>query len=519
MLIQDLLELAATRHGERPAVWHQEQWHSYAALEERAARLAHSLVDLGVMPGDRVGVLSENSPAFIIAHFAAHKAGAVVVPFQTDLRPDALGRLILDCEARVLFLGRTFLTRLPALAAAGRMPAHLILEGEAPQGGRAVPEAPPGSSVHFLEQLREAGSTSPLPRRRTETDLAVLLYTSGSTGRPKGVMLSHLNLVSNAQAVVQYLELTSEDRGLVVLPFFYVYGQSLLYTHFLAGGSVVIENRFAFPSVALDTLRRTECTGFSGVPSTFMILLSHSTLRTQPPFPSLRYLSQAGGALAPHLQREVAQAFHPARLFIMYGATEASPRLTYLDPELLPRKWGSIGRAVPGVEVFVADSAGRRLPPGQQGEIVARGPNIMLGYWKDPQGTAEVLREGLYFTGDLGYEDDEGCLYIAGRSRDIIKAGGNRVSALEIEEFLLTLEGVKDVAVFAVKDPVLGEAIKGVLVVAPDAGVTEERVRSFCRMGLPPHKHPKYFEFRAALPKSPSGKVLKGELGAASEGD
>ena len=174
--------------------------------------------------------------------------------------------------------------------------------------------------------------------------------------------------------------------------------------------------------MALDTLQETEATGFAGVPSTFAILLSKSTLRKRT-FPHLRYVAQAGGAMAPSLQKEVAEAFHPAKLFIMYGCTEAAPRLTYLDPDALPTKWGSIGRAIPDVEIVLAE---------ETGEIMARGPNIMMGYWKDPQGTAEVIRNGWYFTGDLGREDEDGFLFVVGRSKDIIKAGGNRVSAQEI---------------------------------------------------------------------------------------
>ena len=262
-------------------------------------------------------------------------------------------------------------------------------------------------------------------------------------------MLSHQNLVSNMRSIAEYLGLLPSDRMMVVLPFHYIYGRSLLYTHFLSGGSLVIDNRFAFPVAVLNTMEEQKVTCFAGVPSTFSILLRKTDVGKRR-FPHLRLVTQAGGPMAPVLQEEVVRTFRPAKLYIMYGSTEAAPRLTYLDPDLLPRKLGSIGRAIPNVEVIVADENGNRLPPGTTGEVVARGANIMLGYWKDPNGTAAVLRHGYYFTGDLGYEDADGCIFLTGRAREIIKAGGNRVSAKEIEEQIMEIAEVVEVAVIGV---------------------------------------------------------------------
>ena len=199
--------------------------------------------------------------------------------------------------------------------------------------------------------------------RMIDLDVASIVYTSGSTGKPRGAVLSHLNIVSNTRSIVDYLELTSEDRVLAVLPFYYIYGKSLLNTHFFVGGSVVVDNRFLYPNVILQTMREQEVTGFAGVPSTYTILLSRSNLKNLK-FPRLRYVTQAGGAMAPSVQKEVAEAFAPARLFVMYGATEASARLSYLDPGDLPRKWGSIGKAIANVELFVADE--RRPSPARR---------------------------------------------------------------------------------------------------------------------------------------------------------
>jgi acyl-coenzyme A synthetase/AMP-(fatty) acid ligase len=308
------------------------------------------------------------------------------------------------------------------------------------------------------------------------------------------------------------LSLTPQDRVLAVLPFHYVYGQSLFYTHFRRGGSVVIDNRFAYPETVLDTMAALKATGFAGVPSTFVILLEKSTLRKRS-FPSLRYVTQAGGHLSPAWLAKAAEAFGAARFFVMYGATEASPRLTFLDPDRLHDKAGSIGKAIPGVEVFIADEAGNRLPAGTEGEIAARGPNIMAGYWRDPLGTAEVIRDGLYFTGDLGREDAEGFLFIEGRSRDFIKVGGNRVGAKEIEDAILAWDGALEAAVIGVRDPLMGEIPQAFVVLKePAAQGGIEGLKAFLRARMPSYKQPKYYQAMADLPKNGSGKVMKAKL-------
>ncbi|MCC6781325.1 MAG: acyl--CoA ligase [Planctomycetes bacterium] len=506
----DLLRHAARAHPERNALWHEHHWHGYAALANRAERTARQFADAcAVRPGDRVAILLENSPDHVVAVFGAFFAGAVEVSLATDVTAESLAWLLLDSGARVLVCGRRFAGMLPSALAGAPGLEHVVFDS-LPRS-EAMPTLPARVAIHELPPPATAAVDPVEVHADDEHALASLVYTSGSTGRPKGVMLSHANLLSNTRAIATYLALDANDRVLAVLPFHYSYGRSLLYTHLLVGGSVVIENRFAYPNVALDTLERTHATGFAGVPSTFSILLARSTLRTRR-FPSLRYVTQAGGALAPGVLTEAAKAFAPARFFVMYGTTEASPRLTWLDPAMLQTKLGSIGKAVPGVEVFVAGPDGRRLERGQVGEIAARGPNIMLGYWGDPAGTAAVLRDGTFFTGDLGREDEDGFLFVEGRIKDIIKCGGNRVSAREIEEAIVANDGVLEAAVIGVPDPILGEAIKAFVV--PKEGVRLDRteLERWLAVRLPPTKRPRWLELRADLPKNAAGKVLKAAL-------
>jgi len=223
-------------------------------------------------------------------------------------------------------------------------------------------------------------------------------------------------------------------------------------------------------------------------------------------------VTQAGGAMPAPVQKQVAEGFHPASLFVMYGATEAAPRLTYVDPDDLQRKWGSIGKPVPNVDVFVADDEGKPVSSGETGEIVARGSNIMMGYWKDPEGTAAVLRSGLYFTGDLGTVDEEGFLYVVGRKRDILKVRGYRVSCKAIEEALAAVEEIEEAAVTGIPDDVQGEAPCAFVVLVPGRSITEQQIRQHLSSRLRPFEIPKKIEFRTGLPKNASGKIMKGQL-------
>lgn len=506
MLIADILLATARDRGDQPAVWFENRWKTYGELGTAARALAGFWMAKGMQPGDRVAILLDNSFDYVTAHFGTLAAGAVEVSLNTDLAADSLKSLLADCGATALVAGRKFLRQWKDIVVALPALRIVVTDLEAEQ----FPPMPAGVEIHTLGSVQSAGSGAEIVARRSEQDLASIVYTSGSTGRPKGVMLSHRNLVSNTRSIVEYLGLQPGDRMMVVLPFHYIYGRSLLYTHFFSGGSIVLDNRFAFPSAILKTMEEQKVTCFAGVPSTFSILLRKTDVARRT-FPELRLLTQAGGPMAPTLQQEVARTFPATRLFVMYGSTEAAPRLTYLAPELLARKTGSIGKGIPGVEVMVANEAGDHVARGTAGEIAARGPNIMLGYWNDPEGTAAVLRQGWYFTGDLGYEDEDGCLFITGRARDIIKAGGNRVSAKDVEEKILELPEVVEVAVIGVADEILGEAIKA-FVVVHGAELTEAQVRAHLQRRLASFAQPKFIEFTASLPKSQAGKILKAVL-------
>jgi acyl-CoA synthetase (AMP-forming)/AMP-acid ligase II len=259
-------------------------------------------------------------------------------------------------------------------------------------------------------------------------------------------------------------------------------------------------------------MKNQHVTGFAGVPSTFMILLNNSPLKDYSPFEHLRYVTQAGGHMGVSVQEQVTKSFAPAKLIVMYGATELAPRLTWLPPERWNEKKGSIGVAIPNTEAFIVNEYGNRLEPGLEGEIVGRGSNVMMGYWGDPESTAQVLRNGLYYTGDIGRIDEDGFLYVVGRSKDILKIGGNRVSTKEIEDSILQVENIAEVAVIGVEDQVLGEAAKAFIVFKAETQIDELLIKQALSKRLPTYKIPKYFEFRESLPKNETGKILKQKL-------
>ncbi len=520
MKIFDILQNAAGVFPNNIAVVHNARKTDYKTLFDSALKLSGHLENLGLREGARIGVLYENCIDYLIAYFAVFKAGCVAVPIDNSLNPEKMNFILADCQAEVLITQAKYERIFPKLLGENLVLKSLITD-------KSLKQAPTGIAAVTMAEILHS-SESPMPETlklhhegRTNFqydlqkesaaaphELAAIFYTSGSTGSSKGVMLSHRNLISNTIATVEYLKLTSKDSVLVILPFYYIYGNSLLLTHILTGGTLVIDNRFLYPEVVLDTMEHEKVTGFSGVPSNFMILLNNSTFATRK-LEDLRYFTQAGGAMAPEVVRRLIDTFPHKEIYIMYGQTEAAPRVSYCPPERLRDKLGSIGIPVPGVRIKVVDENGKEVPIGEVGEIAVSGDNVMMGYWNQPGEEEQVLQGGWLFTGDLARKDNDGYFYIVGRKKEIIKAGGNRVSAKEVEECILENEKVAEVAVFGVKDDVLGEAIRAAIVLKNGTKADQREIKNFCKSKLADHKIPKHIDFVEALPKYQSGKVNK----------
>jgi acyl-CoA synthetase (AMP-forming)/AMP-acid ligase II len=296
-----------------------------------------------------------------------------------------------------------------------------------------------------------------------------------------------------------------------VLPFYYCYGLSLLHTHLRVGGSIVFNNSFIFLGGVLKSLIDYKCTGFAGVPSHFQILLRKSDSFKQTSFPDLKYVTQAGGKLAPVFIDEFRQAHPEVRFIVMYGQTEATARLSWLPPEVYDRRKGSMGRGIPGVELKVVNEKGELIRPGETGEVIARGDNIMMGYFADEEGTKNAIRNGWLYTGDLGTVDEDGYIYLTARSKEIIKVRGKRISPKEIEAVILALPEVIDCTIEGVEDDIEGEMLKATVTVRKEnaEAVTRERLIQHCSQHLALFKVPQVYEFRDNLTISATGKKIK----------
>ncbi len=483
--------LLAAGKSDAPALHCDCRSMTYAALRENVAGLASLLLQNGVAKGDRVAVLAENCRFFVAAYLAAMRAGCCAVPIPTDMNEERFNEIVENLGPHAVFASSRLRRRIESVVSR----CNLIIIDDA----TALPAAD-----YFATAW---------PAVDPACDLAAVMLTSGSTGSPKGVMVSHRNIIVNSQDIVEYLALNDSDRAMAVLPFYYCYGASVLHSHLAVGASVVINNRFMFPEKVLDELASARCTGFAGVPSTYQILL-RKTRFTSRQFPDLRWLQQAGGKLPNPFICELLEAFPQVKLFVMYGQTEATARLSYLPPDRLDDKLGSVGKGLPHSKLEVINADGRPVSPGSDeiGEIVASGDNVTLGYWNDPAESIKYFRDGKLYTGDMARLDSDGFIFIVERARDFIKALGNRVSPKEIEEAISEIPEVVEAAVIGVPHEIWGEAIKAFVVPVKKDAVTAEKIRAHCLARLPNYKIPEYVEIVSQLPRTSAGKISKEKL-------
>lgn len=489
---------------QRCALTFPDSSYSYAELVRGVERVSTALArTIGAPVGARALLVDDNSFFWACAYLGTIRSGLVSVPVSPRITQAEWHSILKTTQAEVVFSSSRFAARNREAFST----VHLVT------GDTAISGLSCRSQIEFPAIL--ASSDPPTPSAEVSRDkLATLMFTSGSTGRSRGVMVTHGNLIANTTSIIQYLELTEADRIMTVLPWHYCFGASLLHSHLGAGGSSVVDPRFLYPENILDNMIESRCTGFAGVPSHFQTLLRRTSLKKRS-FPDLRYVQQAGGRLAPVFVEELRQALPGARVFLMYGQTEATARLSYLAPEDLPSKPGSIGRGIPGVELRVVDASGRDVAPGEVGEIVARGENVTAGYWQDPEETAACFSpDGQLRTGDMATVDQEGFIYIVDRAKDFLKCDGERVSCRSIEDTMVQCPEVLEAAVIGVPDDVQGEAVKVFVIpkVMPCPPDFEARFQQFCRDHLVSRLRPRQIVVVSTLPKSDSNKVLKWKL-------
>lgn len=509
-MVYSCLSDKASEFPDKTLVVHGQRRVSYGEIDHGVSKLAAFLIKKGIRIGDRIGILSENTPEYIVSCFGIQKAGGISVDVNFQYSPLEMANVLNDCQAEAIIVEERYLKAL--MRAIKQTPSikTVVSVGELP-ASTMWNELPSSIDYVVFEDILDADPCNAMFPEISGKDIASIIYTSGTTRLPKGVMLSHDNFVANADSIIKYLHLTDRDIGMVVLPFCYSYGKSLLTTHVMAGGTIVLENTFMYPNVVLDKMVEDNVTGFAGVPSTFAILLNRSNIRKYS-FPSLRYVTQAGGPMSPRYAKELAGVLPETQIYIMYGQTEATARLTYLEPEEIFLRPGSIGKPIPGVKVEVVKDDGTPAGIDEAGEIVAEGRNVMAGYWKNPEETGRVLREGKLHTGDIAKMDSDGYLYMVGRRSDMIKSGAHRISPNEIEEVVLELIEVHEVAVVGVDDEILGESIAAVIILKDGFQIDVKQVQIHCRKKLASFKIPRHIIFVNELPKTSSGKVRRHQL-------
>lgn len=458
---------------------------SYNDLYDQTARMASYLATL-IESNRNIILVSNNNNFFLVSYLGIMMSGNVCVPLDPSIEQKNFDYIIQECDAPLVLIEKRLMNKINV----GSL--KIITDG---------------SYTHLIKKQayynQSDSFSSELPSQ--------IIFTSGSTGVPKGVVLSHRNIIANTNSILQYLHLSENDIMEVVLPFYYCYGLSLLHTHLRVGGSIVLNNNFVFINSVFNDINKYKCTGFAGVPSHFQILLRKSDAFKKTHFPSLRYVTQAGGKLHNSFIEEFITTFPEIIFFVMYGQTEATARLSYLEPNLLKSKLGSIGKGIPNVQLKVVNADGDLVQPGETGEIIAEGENVMLEYYKDTEATKSTIKSGWLYTGDMGTIDNEGFIYLTARKKEFIKISGKRVSPKEIEEVIVSYHGVVDCSIETVDDKITGEAIKAIVVLpeGSEKSITEDVLKAYCASKLAIHKVPKYIEFAKELKVNSSGKKKK----------
>jgi long-chain acyl-CoA synthetase len=490
-LASNLIATTAT-HGDRPAIRMDDFVMTYTELSDEAAQVAAAIRRLGLVPGDRVGMVLPNVPAFPVLFYGALLAGCVVVPMNPLLKAPEIEYYLEDSEARLVFVWDG------AGDAAERAAATV--------GALVVTVTATGLDPRHLENLEPV--TEPTPRAAEDT--AVILYTSGTTGKPKGAELTNANLASNATTTaVTLIEVTDQDVVMGCLPLFHVFGLTCgLNASVGAGACLTLIPRFD-PVKALQVIERDRVTVFEGVPTMYSAIL-HVEDRGRFDVSTLRVCISGGSAMPVEVMRSFESAFGCV-ILEGYGLSETSPVASFNHPGA-ERKPGSIGVPVAGVELRLVDNDGVQSGPGEIGEIEIRGENLMKGYWRRPEATAEAVSDGWFHTGDLATVDEDGYYFIVDRKKDLIIRGGYNVYPREIEEVLYAHPAVAEVAVVGIDHDHLGEEVGAAVALRPGVTVGVEELREFVKERVAAYKYPRHVWLVTELPKGSTGKILRREV-------
>lgn len=484
--------------------------YSYRELLEASSGLGQRLQANGVCRGDRVAVYMDNTWPCIVAIYAILMAGGVFLLVNPQTKADKLRFILEDSGASALLtdahLANQFLPVISSLSQLG----CVIISGEF---DRLVTGAIP---VHCFEQIIASSLGLPDVTPTIPNDLAALIYTSGSTGNPKGVMQTHRSMIFATWSLLEYLRLTEDDRILLVLPLAFDYGLYQLLMSMTIGATLVVERSFVYPGQIFQRMRSERVTVFPGVPTIFSSLIAGHR-KKKLVFPDVQRVTNTAAHLPTEYLTALKEIFPAALIFKMYGLTECK-RVSYLEPEFLESKPESVGKAIPGTEVFLRSQKGDVVPTGKIGILYVRGSHIMSGYWNQPQLTADMLKPGplpgeqILRTGDWFSMDEEGFLYFSGRSDDIIKTRGEKVSPVEVENVLHGITGVQEAVVIGVADDLLGQAVRAFVVLYPDTGLSVKELKKICSSRLENFMVPRDIVILEQMPKMANDKVDRNAL-------
>ncbi|HOJ52074.1 MAG TPA: long-chain fatty acid--CoA ligase [Syntrophales bacterium] len=520
MNIGRLIEDNIKRFGEYDFICHEDRWYTNVTINKQVNRLGNALKKLGIKKGDRVGVQLPNCPELVQTFYATFKIGGILVPLNPALKTEDLSYIYRDAGLAALISAPDYWETIKQAREGAQELKYVIMVGE---------NIPAGTLA--LKEITALASEELSLEETDNDDTAVMIYTAGTTGVPKGVMLTHYNWYSHVSGYYETVlldawgvrvkamvngketEVFGIDRNrvsLITLPLFHGYGVFALNLEFLTGGKLVLVPRWN-PEEAMACIEKYKVTDFRGVPTMYIQILNHPAA----PKYDLSSLKMCICGAAP-MPLEVARLWkerYGVDIWEGYGLSEATTVNCGNAAENRPPKYGSIGKCYQKANTIqILDDDGNILPPGQVGEICIKGPAVMKGYWNKPKETAEAIRDGWLHTGDVGYMDEDGYLYITDRKKDLIIRGGENIYPKEIENILHTHPAVLEAGVVGMPDPVYGEAVKAFVVLKTPGAVTVEELMDFCREKLPAYKRPKVIRILDALPKSAVGKILRREL-------
>jgi len=502
------LHKVAQANSDKVAYHFLDQSKTYGELDAAVTMFASGLSKLGIQKGDHIALITGNSPHFVIGFYGALRVGATIIPVNPIYTPDEVGYILNNGDVKAVItldllvpLCEGLHTHLP------KVEHYIICEtGQVPGDSDVSSLSVYKKLIPFMNVIGLGQAPFQEPEIQEE-DVAVVLYTSGTTGKPKGAMLTHKNIYSNASDVGEYLNFSNDDRVITALPMFHVFCLTVsLNAPLLMGGTLVIVPKFS-PAEIYRVAREHKATVFAGVPTMFNFILQYPG--NVEDFKTFRLFISGGASMPVALLENFEKKFN-VQVSEGYGLSEASP-VTCFNPLDRPRKAGSIGTSIVNVENKIVNEEGEDLQPGEVGELIVRGPNVMKGYYKLPEETAATIKDGWLYTGDLAKMDEEGYFYIVDRKKDLVIVGGYNVYPREVEEVLFAHPSIVEAAVIGVPDSDFGEAIHA-FVVKSDNSLTEEAVRSYCSEHLAKYKVPAVIEFLEDLPKNTTGKILRRTL-------